>query len=92
MPYVPHFEVDVFVSYATANNQPMNEGCPGWITSVRSRKETVDRSLRARNVVSRRENRGWGLRPQHVGAAAEIRSRAHTGNVEPCGTGNPIQR
>ena len=45
------FECDVFVSYATVNNQPMAEGKPGWVTSFRDvLKKNLDEGLGRRNA------------------------------------------
>lgn len=34
MPFVPGMQCDVFVSYATANNQAVRQDSPGWVTLV----------------------------------------------------------
>ena len=47
MTFVPKVKCDVFVSYATANNQQFSEAKPGWVTSLRDAlKIALDESLR----------------------------------------------
>lgn len=41
MAFLPDFECDVFLSYATANNQPIAKDAPGWVTSFRDVLKTM---------------------------------------------------
>lgn len=51
MPFVPGFQVDVFVSYATANNQPLSDDDDGWVTAVRDLlKKMLDEGLGRRGA------------------------------------------
>lgn len=51
MPFLADYQCDVFVSYATANNQSLAEGKPGWVTSFRDAlKKLLDEGLSRRNV------------------------------------------
>jgi hypothetical protein len=51
MAFVPRFECDVFVSYATANNQAVAKDKPGWVTSLRDvLKLLLDEGLDRRGV------------------------------------------
>ncbi len=51
MAFVPNCECDVFVSYATANNQEFAKNKPGWVTSVRDAlKLVLDEGLERRGV------------------------------------------
>jgi hypothetical protein len=51
MGYVPEFDSDVFVSYATANNQELTAGKPAWVSSFRNLLEKLlDEGLDRRNA------------------------------------------
>ncbi|MBI2807417.1 MAG: toll/interleukin-1 receptor domain-containing protein [Planctomycetes bacterium] len=51
MAFVNGFDCDVFVSYATANNQEIAPGKPGWVTSFRDvLKKLLDEGLDRRNA------------------------------------------
>jgi hypothetical protein len=51
MSFVPGFDIDVFVSYATANNQELIQGRPGWVTSFRDiLRKLLDEGLVRRNA------------------------------------------